>query len=131
GHLPGAGRHGQHRGRVRAPVEAGQLCPADRGSCSVRARGRMSRMSWPAAPGPERSVVAAVIALAPPGRRRAWWALAAMAFSILMGLSRAYLGAHWLSDAVAGILLGTSCAVVTALVVGQIQRHAEGRQRPA
>ena len=91
----------------------------------------MSRMSWPAAPGPERSVVAAVIALAPPGRRRAWWALAAMAFSILMGLSRAYLGAHWLSDAVAGILLGTSCAVVTALMVGQIQRHAERRQRPA
>jgi membrane-associated phospholipid phosphatase len=76
------------------------------------------------------TVVAAVIALAPPGRRRAWWVLAAMAFSILMGLSRAYLGAHWLSDAVAGILLGTSCAVVTALIVGQIQRHAERRQRP-
>jgi membrane-associated phospholipid phosphatase len=142
----------------------------------MRARGRMSRMSWRAVPGPERlvllsapgrdavllkgiygrarppdslvvttgtsfpsghavaasaTVVAAVIALAPPGRRRAWWALAAMAFSILMGLSRAYLGAHWLSDAVAGILLGTSCAVATALIVGQLQRHAEGRQRPA
>jgi undecaprenyl-diphosphatase len=67
----------------------------------------------------------------PPGRRRAWWALAAMAFSVLMGLSRAYLGAHWLSDAVAGILLGTACAVVTALIVGQIQRHAERRQKPA
>ena len=271
GRLPGAGRHGQHRGRVRAPVEAGQLCPADRGSRAVRARGRMSRMSWRAVPGPERlvllsapgrdavlatvavlltagvfaavgdhgtlasiqrlddgwlrlmvsgrtppliaiakvfnilglvyvtlpariavagllalrrrwwqlaaftaavvvsevligvlkgiydrprppgslvvttgtsfpsghavaasvTVIAAVIALVPPGRRRAWWVLAAMAFSILMGLSRAYLGAHWLSDAVAGILLGTSCAVVTALIVGQIQRHAEGRQRPA
>jgi len=77
------------------------------------------------------TVVAAVIALAPPGRRRAWWALAAMAFSILMGLSRAYLGAHWLSDAVAGILLGTACAVVTAVIVGQIQQHAEGRQKPA
>jgi membrane-associated phospholipid phosphatase len=77
------------------------------------------------------TVVAAVIALVPPGRRRVWWALAAMAFSILMGLSRAYLGAHWLSDAVAGILLGTACAVVTALIVGQIQRHAEGRQKPA
>ena len=77
------------------------------------------------------TVIAAVIALVPPGRRRAWWVLAAMAFSILMGLSRAYLGAHWLSDAVAGILLGTACAVVTALIVGQLQRHAEGRQRPA
>jgi membrane-associated phospholipid phosphatase len=61
------------------------------------------------------TVVAAVIALVPAGRRRAWWALAAVAFSILMGLSRAYLGAHWLSDAAAGILLGTSCALLTAL----------------
>jgi undecaprenyl-diphosphatase len=77
------------------------------------------------------TVVAAVIALVPPGRRRAWWGLAAVAFSILMGLSRAYLGAHWLSDAVAGILLGISCAVVTALVIGQIQRRVEGRQGAA
>ena len=77
------------------------------------------------------TVVAAVIALVPPGRLRAWWALAAVAFSILMGLSRAYLGAHWLSDAVAGILLGISCAVVTAVMVGQIQRRVEGRQGAA
>jgi membrane-associated phospholipid phosphatase len=75
------------------------------------------------------TVVAAVIALVPPGRRRAWWALAATAFSILMGLSRAYLGAHWLSDAVAGILLGTSCAVVTASMVDQIQRRLGRRSR--
>ena len=77
------------------------------------------------------TVVAAVIALVPPGRRRAWWTLAAVAFSILMGLSRAYLGAHWLSDAVAGILLGISCAVVTALMIGLIQRRMEGRQGAA
>jgi membrane-associated phospholipid phosphatase len=41
---------------------------------------------------------------------------------ILMALSRAYLGAHWLSDAIAGVLLGTSCALLAALVVGQLQR---------
>jgi undecaprenyl-diphosphatase len=77
------------------------------------------------------TVVAAVIALVPLGRRRAWWAPAAVAFSILMGLSRAYLGAHWLSDAVAGILLGISCALVTALMIGQIQRRVDGRQGAA
>jgi membrane-associated phospholipid phosphatase len=75
------------------------------------------------------TAVAAVIALVPARRRRTWWAMAAVAFSILMGLSRAYLGAHWLSDAVAGILLGTSCALLTALVVGQIQRHQVTRRQ--
>ena len=77
------------------------------------------------------TVVAAVIALVPPGRRRAWWGAAAVAFSIVMGLSRAYLGAHWLSDATAGILLGTSCALVTALVADQFQRRQNRLQRPA
>jgi membrane-associated phospholipid phosphatase len=75
------------------------------------------------------TAVAAVIALVPAGRR-AWWAAAAVAFSILMGLSRAYLGAHWLSDAVAGILLGTSCALLAALVVGELQRRIRRRPPP-
>lgn len=77
------------------------------------------------------TAVAAVIALAPAGRR-AWWAVAAVAFSILMGLSRAYLGAHWLSDAVAGILLGTSCALLAAIVTGEFQRrYLRRRPQPA
>ena len=77
------------------------------------------------------TVVAAVIALVPAGRRRVLWGAVAVAFSIVMGLSRAYLAAHWLSDAAAGILLGTSCALVTALVTDQFQRWHNRRQRPA
>jgi membrane-associated phospholipid phosphatase len=73
------------------------------------------------------TVVAAVIALVPAGRRRMGWGAAAAAFSIVMGLSRAYLGAHWLSDAIAGILLGTSCALVTALVTDHLQRRRNRR----
>ena len=75
------------------------------------------------------TAVAAVIALVPPGRRRAAWGAAAVAFSILMGLSRAYLGAHWLSDATAGILLGTSCALLAALAAGLLQRRQQERRR--
>jgi len=75
------------------------------------------------------TIVAAVIALVPPGRGRAWWGAGAVAFSVLMALSRAYLGAHWLSDAIAGVLLGTSCALLAALVVGALQRR-RGRRQP-
>jgi undecaprenyl-diphosphatase len=74
------------------------------------------------------TVVAAVIALVPPGRR-VWWGVGAVAFSALMALSRAYLAAHWLSDAIAGVLLGTSCALLAALVVGALQRRHR-RRRP-
>ena len=76
------------------------------------------------------TVVAAVIALVPAGRRRTVWGAAAAAFSIVMGLSRAYLGAHWLSDAIAGIGLGTSCALVTALVTDQFQRRRNRGLQP-
>ena len=48
-----------------------------------------------------------------------------------MGLSRAYLAAHWLSDATAGILLGTCCALVTALIADQFQRWRHRLQGPA
>ena len=75
------------------------------------------------------TVVAAVIALVPAGRRRTVWGAAAVAFSIVMGLSRAYLAAHWLSDATAGILLGTSCALVTAVIADQLQRRHNRGQR--
>ncbi len=77
------------------------------------------------------TVLAAVVALVPAGRRRTLWGAAAVTFSVLMGLSRAYLGAHWLSDATAGILLGTSCALLTALVTDLLQRQQQhGRRLP-
>jgi undecaprenyl-diphosphatase len=74
------------------------------------------------------TVVAAVIALVPPGRRRVAWGTAAVAFSVLMAASRAYLAAHWLSDAIAGILLGTSCALLTAVAVDGLQRGWQARR---
>ena len=74
------------------------------------------------------TVLAMVIVLVPPGRRQVAWGIAAVTFAVMMALSRAYLGAHWLSDATAGLLLGISCAMITATAVDQAQRrHA----RPA
>ena len=51
-----------------------------------------------------------VIALVPPTPRRWRWAAWAVAFAFVMALSRVYLNAHWLSDVVAGALLGTGTA---------------------
>jgi len=77
------------------------------------------------------TVVAIVIALFPP-RHRAAWGAGAVVFSLLMGLSRAYLAAHWLSDAVAGVLLGAAVAVCTAVVVQAIwdARVRAGKSAP-
>jgi membrane-associated phospholipid phosphatase len=77
------------------------------------------------------TVVAAVIALVPPGRRRVAWGVAAVGFSVLMAASRAYLAAHWLSDAVAGILLGTSCALLAAVAVDRLQRRWQAHRAGA
>ncbi len=69
------------------------------------------------------TAVAAVIALVPEGPRRYRWGAVAVAFSSLMALSRTYLGAHWLSDALAGVLLGTSIALGTALVTHRVRER--------
>jgi membrane-associated phospholipid phosphatase len=64
------------------------------------------------------TAVAIVIALFPPSGYRRWlWGAAAALLSLVMALSRAYLAAHWLSDAVAGTLLGTTVALGVALAV--------------
>jgi len=68
------------------------------------------------------TVLAAVIALAPSGSSRIGWGVAAAWFALLMALSRSYLGAHWLSDAIAGVLLGTSCVMLAATATDLAQR---------
>ena len=69
------------------------------------------------------TAVAAVIALLPEGPRRYRWGAGAVAFSFLMGVSRTYLGAHWLSDAVAGVMLGTTIALGTAMMPTAFERR--------
>jgi membrane-associated phospholipid phosphatase len=72
------------------------------------------------------TAVALVIALFPPSGIRRWlWGLGAALFSFVMALSRAYLAAHWLSDAIAGTLLGTTIALGTALLIEWI-RNSRG-----
>lgn len=51
---------------------------------------------------------AVLIARALPGRRRVWPYVVGGALVTMIGFARLYLGAHWLSDIVGGVLLGIS-----------------------
>ncbi|MGR7024159.1 phosphatase PAP2 family protein [Geodermatophilus sp. URMC 62] len=73
------------------------------------------------------TAVGLVLVLAPPGPARWRWEVWAVVFSTVMALSRVYLRAHWLSDTVAGALLGAGLALGwPALVTAARDRHARG-----
>jgi undecaprenyl-diphosphatase len=57
------------------------------------------------------TAVGLVLVLAAPGRQRWRWEVYAVEFTAVMALSRVYLRAHWLSDTVAGALLGAGLAL--------------------
>jgi undecaprenyl-diphosphatase len=44
--------------------------------------------------------------------RRTWVWIAGMVYAILMMLSRTYLGVHWVSDTIGGLVLGAGVAVI-------------------
>ena len=67
------------------------------------------------------TAVALVLVLLPAGRERRKWELIAVAFAFVMALSRVYLNAHWLSDVVAGVLLGTGVALGSAALVTEVR----------
>ena len=65
-----------------------------------------------------------MLVLAPPGPRRWRWEVYAVEFTAVMALSRVYLRAHWLSDTVAGALLGAGLALGwPALLMALRHRH--------
>jgi membrane protein DedA with SNARE-associated domain/membrane-associated phospholipid phosphatase len=66
---------------------------------------------------------AVLIAREWPGRKRVWPYLVSGAVVALLGFARLYLGAHWLSDVVAGMLLG----IVWLLLLGIAYRRHVAR----
>jgi undecaprenyl-diphosphatase len=74
------------------------------------------------------TAVALVLVLFPPGPSRRRWEVAAVGFAFVMAFSRVYLLAHWLSDVVAGVLLGTGIALGCAALVTEVRDLAMARR---
>lgn len=70
--------------------------------------------------------IAAVIVLVPAGPKRRNLEMLAIAFAVVMALSRVYLRAHWLSDAAAGVALGAAIALGAAALTHLIDEHWRG-----
>jgi membrane-associated phospholipid phosphatase len=77
------------------------------------------------------TAVAFVLILMPWGQRRRKWEALAVVFAFVMALSRAYVQAHWLSDVVAGALLGTGVALASAAIVGELREDFLARRARA
>lgn len=60
--------------------------------------------------------------------QRAWVWVAGVAYVVLMMLSRTYLGAHWISDTVGGLVLGVSTAII---VWAPLAHRLHRERRPA
>jgi undecaprenyl-diphosphatase len=77
------------------------------------------------------TAVALVLVLLPPGPARRRWEFAAIGFAFVMAMSRVYLNAHWFSDVVAGVLLGTGVALGSAGLVTEVRDIALRRKARA
>lgn len=73
------------------------------------------------------TAVAMVLAFLPAGATRRKWEWIAVAFASVMALSRVYLNAHWFSDVVAGVLLGSGIALGTFALANEIATLVLGR----
>jgi len=74
------------------------------------------------------TAVALVLAFFPPGAQRRKWEWIAVGFAFVMAMSRVYLHAHWFSDVVAGVLLGTGIALWSAALSTEIATFALRRK---
>jgi len=74
------------------------------------------------------TAIGIVIALFPPGRKRLRWELIAAAFTFLVSLSRVYINAHWMTDAIGGSLIGSGWALLWPALFEELRYRRRARQ---
>jgi undecaprenyl-diphosphatase len=74
------------------------------------------------------TAVGIVIVLLPPGHQRWVWERRAAIYAGLMALSRTYLGAHWLSDVIAGALIGAAIAIACPALLVDLRVRMRARR---
>lgn len=72
--------------------------------------------------------LALVIVLLAPGPHRRIWEIRAGLFAFVMAASRSYLRAHWLTDVLAGLLLGAATALALGAIADEFRKRS-GRSR--
>lgn len=77
------------------------------------------------------TAVGMVVALLPAGQSRWKWERRAALYASAMALARTYLGAHWLSDVVAGGLLGSGIALAWPALLVLWRERVAGRRAAA
>lgn len=75
--------------------------------------------------------IAAVIVLVPAGPKRRNLEMLAVAFAMVMALSRVYLRAHWLTDVAAGAALGAAIAIGAAALMHRLDDRRRGDDHKA
>ena len=75
---------------------------------------RTADFSFPSDHGTATAAVAVGLLLAGPMLRRNWYGKVAMALAVLMAVTRVYVGAHYPTDVIAGLALGSIIAAALA-----------------
>jgi membrane-associated phospholipid phosphatase len=76
------------------------------------------------------TAVGLVLVLAPPGPDRWRWEVRAVELTAVMALSRVYLHAHWLTDTIAGALLGAGLALGWPALLMALRSRRDTAARP-